>query len=794
MKADSIIINRRALLSSVAFSAFAFPALALSGALYKNSGAPTPLRVSDLLGRMSLAEKIAQLRCVWFEKKQLLDDNGAFSAARASAAFPDGLGQIAHPGDFAGSKHYVGTGFRDAEDAVLFANAAQKWAMEQTRLGIPLLLHEEAAHGFVARDATCFPIPPALAGTWDPDLIEEVFTVAGREARLRGANVVLTPVLDLMRDPRWGRMEEFFSEDPFLTARMGVAAVRGLQGPERPIAADRVLATLKHFVHGTPEGGMNKAPFDVSERELRNTYLPPFEAAIGEAKAAVLMPSYNEVAGIPSHANKALLQEQARQRLRFDGPIFSDYGAVGELATIHKMAADLPAAAALALEAGVDVDLPEGAAFASLTSFAPPAAILTRIDAAVARVLALKFEAGLFERPYTDSARMRHGNATPSAIALARKVAERAIVLLKNDGVLPLDRGKALRLAIIGPNADAKVLGGYSGFSDRLVTILDGVRAVAGSNLQIEHAPGVLLSKPDAAGRYPFNLPMRPASEPENQARIKEAIALAARADIVLLVLGDNEQITRETTSRFTPGDRNSLELFGDQDALVEAMISAGKPIIALVLSGRPLGISRLAERANALVQGWYLGEQGGAAFANILFGQVNPSGKLSVSFPRSAGDLPVFYNRHPSAAAAPYVEEQPRLPTPLFPFGYGLSYTSFTYSAPRLQKSEINLNESAIVEVEVTNVGRRAGDEIVQLYIRDEISSAPRPVLELKGFQRLHLRAGEKRLARFTLGEDALAFWNADLERRVEPGAFSILTGPNSATLQQVRLLVRPG
>jgi beta-glucosidase len=756
---------------------------------YRDAKAPMAERVKDLLSRMSVEEKAAQLCSTWFGKGRFLDANGAFSAEKARTAIPHGIGQVARPGDNFGTPRAQTVPFRTVEDTVALVNAIQRFAVEQTRLGIPVLFHEETAHGFRARGATIFPVPPALASTWDPELVEQAFAVTAREARAVGITVALSPVIDLMREPRYGRTEEFFSEDPYLTAVMGVASVRGQQGP-RPLGADKVFVTLKHFVHGTPQGGLNLAPADVSERTLRENFLVPFATVIEKADPALIMPSYNEVLGVPAHASKYLLDETGRRRLGFRGAYFSDYSGISNLVPHHHVAADLDEAAILALAAGVDADLPDGQVYSRLPALVKAGRVdVARLDAAVARVLSLKFEAGLFEHPYVDAPRAVAAINTPASIALARTTAEKAVILLKNDGVLPLDPAATLKLAVIGPTAADPQFGGYSGENDKAVGILAAVKAAAGPRVSVEHADGVWLTMPDANGQRPAFGPIVPVPKADNDARIAEAAKVAARADLVVLVVGDNHQVTREAVQLTAPGDRNSLGLYGDQDALVEAVLAAGKPVVTVLLNGRPLAVTRLAEKANALLQGWYLGQEGGTAVAHVLFGRVNPGGKLTVSIPRSVGELPAFYNRHPSSDVNRYVEGAR---APLFPFGHGLSYTTFDVSAPRFVKSEIAAGETAVVEVDVTNTGKRAGDEVVQLYVRDEVSSVPRPVLELKAFERVTLEPGEKRTVRFELAPDALAFWDIDMKWTVEPGTFSVSAGSSSASLKASKLTVR--
>ncbi len=770
-------------------------ASAQSPLVYKDPQAPVAARVQDLLSRMTLEEKAAQMHSFWFGKANVVNADGSFSVDKARTLLANGIGQIGRPSDFMGSPRFVKERFRSVDEAVGFVNAAQKFLLEQTRLGIPALFHEETAHGYMAGGATIFPNPTALGSTWDTELIEQVFSVAGREARLRGGTVALSPVLDLLREPRWGRAEEFFGEDPYHVAQMSIAAVRGQQGRSRPLGKDNIFVTLKHYIHGSPQGGLNIAPADISERTLRETYLVPFAAVIKATDPAIIMPSYNEVGGVPTHAHVDLLQKTGRELLGFKGAYFSDYLGITNLVTHHKVAENNDEAAIMALNAGIDAELPDGRAYARLPELVRSGRVReAQIDAAVARILTLKFEAGLFENPYSDARRAARETSTPADIQLARKTAQKSLILLKNDGVLPLDPKAGLKLAVIGPNASRPLFGGYSGENNKAVGVLAGLQAAAtGSNVAIEHADGVWITPPYAGDLS--HAPLLPVAPADNDARIAEAVKVAERSDVIVLVVGDNPTVTREalTITRPTgalvlPGDRTNLNLYGDQDKLVEAMLATGKPVVALLINGRPLATTRLAEKANALLEGWYLGQEGGNAVADVLFGKVNPGGKLPVSIPRSASQLPIFYNRHPSAEVNAFIEGRRE---PLFPFGYGLSYTTFDISAPRLDRAQIGVGETVTVEVDVANTGNRAGDEVVQLYVRDDFSSAPRPVLELKSFQRITLQPGQRRTVQLQLSPEALAFWNINMQWVVEPGTFTISAGNSSASLKSARLTV---
>lgn len=760
-------------------------------ALYRDASQPIAARVADLVQRMTLEEKTAQLRSIWIAKFTLLLPDGTINPETVVEVIGDGIGFIGRPVDTMGMSVFPEVWHRSREKAIEFVNEVQSYLVERTRLGIPALFHDETAHGFVAGGTTVFPTPTALAGTFDEELVEAVFSIAAREGRSVGSTVSLGPVLDLARDPRWGRVEEYFGEDPFLTGRMGVAAVRGLQGRERPIGPDRMLATLKHFVHATPEGGVNISPAVANERSLRETYLAPFDEVIREADPAFIMPSYNQVNGLPSHANRDLLQRLGRGLLGFEGVYLSDYAAIEHLRDNQRMVADLKEAALLGIQSGVDVDLPDGTGFAFLAELVREGRLEEAlIDQAVGRVLATKFEAGLFENPYVHP--NSRGYQEPDAVALAKTTAQKALTLLKNDGLLPLDRGTAQRIAVIGPNAEPLYYGNYSGENETGVSVLDGLReAVEGTAVTIEHAEGVRLVTPAPVPTVPSRMKYVPVDDAENRRLIEEAVALAETADIVFLVLGDHPAITRETTRPAYAGDRSELGLFGLQDELVDAVLALGKPVAALLINGRPIATNRLAADANALLEGWYLGQATGTAVADALFGVEEPGGRLPISIPRSVGSLPVYYNRHTSATVFPYVEGDR---SPLFPFGHGLGYTSFEIAAPVLEEATVAVGDSIRLSVQVTNTGTRRGDEVVQLYVRDDLSSVPRPEIELRGFRRVTLDPGSTASVKFVLEPRHLAFWNVDMtERVVEPGTFTISAGRSSAEFRSTSLTVVP-
>jgi beta-glucosidase len=755
----------------------AMPADAATVPAYRDPKLSIDRRVADLLSRMTPEEKLAQLVSVGWQQTRL-EDPGThlFSPEQARKLIPHGIGEVTRPSD----RH-------DGRGALVFANAVQKYLVEQTRLGIPAMLHEEALHGFVAPGATSFPQAIGLAATFDPALAEQIFTVTARQTRARGVQHVLAPVVDVARDPRWGRFEETYGEDPFLVSRMGVAAVLGLQGrrpPAAPIDDHHVLATAKHFTaHGTPEGGRNTAPGNWSAHVLREVFLPPFEALVREAGVGSVMASYNEVDGVPSHANRWLLTDLLRGEWGFQGLVVSDYFGVAELERKHHVVADLPAAGRVALEAGVDLEVPEAEGFTHLLAEVKAGRLAqARIDEAVGRVLRTKFLLGLFEHPYTDPTFQPEAAADR---ALARKAADEAIVLLKNDRhLLPLDPGRLRSIAVIGPNAAVTRLGGYSGTPDRTVSIADGLRARLGDKVKVTTAPGCGLT----VGNRGWADDVIELPSPADDARqIAEAARLAAAADVVVLALGQNEQLSREAWADNHLGDRLSLDLPGRQMELARAVLAAGRPTVLVLIHGSPLSIPELARDVPAILDGFYLGEETGTAVAGVLCGDVSPAGRLPASVPRSVGTVPVYYDHKPSAGR-PYLFEQPG---PLWPFGHGLSYTTFRYDKLAVRPAQIGPQGRTTVSVTVTNSGQRASDEVVQLYIHDLVSSVTRPVQELKGFQRIHLNPGEARRVEFSLGPAELGFYDANMKWVVEPGRFEIMAGGSSADLKRTTLEV---
>ena len=765
---------------------------ATSNMPYKNPRLPMAARIDDLMGRMTLDEKIMQLQCVWQKKNEIQDASTAFSAEKAVKRYPNGIGMLGRPSDrqlgsggAAGDAGLVEN--RGAAETARYVNAAQKWAVEQTRLGIPMLMHEEALHGYAARDATCFPQSIGLASSFDPAMVTEIFGVAAREMRVRGANMALAPVVDVAREPRWGRIEETYGEDPHLSGVMGKAAVRGFMGDTLPLAKGKVLATLKHLTgHGQPENGTNIGPAPLGERSLREDFFPPFEKIIRETNISAVMPSYNEIDGLPSHANRWMLTTVMRGEWGFKGVAVSDYFGINEMVTRHKLVAKPADAAVLAIKAGVDIETPDGLAYETLAELVRSKRVsLKEIDVAVRRVLRLKFEAGLFESPYVDEAAADALTATPDALALARRAATRSAVLLKNGkGLLPLDGKKVGKVLLLGTHARDTPVGGYSGVPRHVVSVLEGLQAeAAAQGFSLTYKEGVRITEGHKWGQDEITF-----TKPEVNARlIAEAVEAARSADTIVMVLGDNEQTAREAWSDQHLGDRAGLDMLGQQNDLARAIFDLGKPTVVVLLNGRPLSVNLLAERADALIEGWYMGQQTGFAVADLLFGRANPGGKLPVSIARHVGQLPIFYNHKPTARRG-YIDGSTK---PLYPFGFGLSYTSFDIGTPRLSRAIMGVKDSTTVQVDVANTGKLRGDEVVQIYVRDDVSSVTRPVLMLRAFERVTLAPGESRTLSFAIGTQELQFYNAAMQRVVEPGTFTIFAGASSATLLPATLTV---
>ena len=756
---------------------------------YRNPKLSVERRVKDLLSRMTLREKVAQMLCIWQQKSStLVDEKGRFDPQKAKRHFKDraGLGQVGRPSDAGGG--------RNAREMAELTNDMQKFFIENTRLGIPVVFHEECLHGHAAIDGTSFPQPIGLGATFDPELVRRLFEMTAAEARVRGTHQALTPVVDVAREPRWGRVEETYGEDPYLVSRLGIAAVQGFQGDATFQDKKHVIATLKHFAaHGQPESGTNCAPANVSERILREVFLYPFKEALHQGGAISVMASYNEIDGVPSHANKWLLRDVLRKEWGFKGYVVSDYFAIRELNERpelfgNHLAEDRRQAAALAVQAGVNIELPDPDCYPHIVELVRKGVLKeSLIDELVAPMLAWKFRLGLFEDPYVDPAVAERIVGCQDHRELALQAARETITLLKNDGGLaPLDPHKIRTIAVIGPNADRRMLGGYSSVPKHYTTLLQGIRDRGGKSVRVLYHEGCKIT---IGGSWQQD-DVTPSDPDGDRKSIAEAVKVAKRADVVVLAIGDNEQTSREAWALNHLGDRASLDLVGLQDELVDALAATGKPIIAVLFNGRPISIRNLAAQATAIFECWYLGQETGRALAEALFGDINPGGKLPITIPRSVGHIPAYYNHKPAARRGYLFDDV----TPLYAFGFGLSYTQFQFGKPRLKKSVIGRNESTAVRVDVTNTGPRTGDEVVQMYIRDKVSSVTRPVKELKGFQRITLSPGETKTVALEITPEHLAFYNIDMKYVVEPGEFEIMVGNSSRDqdLQRVALRVK--
>ncbi|MCQ6561741.1 glycoside hydrolase family 3 N-terminal domain-containing protein [Paenibacillus mendelii] len=756
---------------------------------YQDSSLAVGDRVKDLLGRMTIDEKIGQLvqlfgwqACTRSDGQlKMVEEYKEMIVTGAVGSFYGFL--RADP--WTGVTLETGLQPKESAEAV---NNVQRLAMNHTRLGIPILFGEECAHGHMSIGGTVFPVPIAAASTWNPELFEQANAAVAEETRSRGGAATYSPILDIVRDPRWGRTEETFGEDPMLCAAMGTAAVRGMQGaiPERGIAA-----TIKHFAgYGASVGGRNGAPVHIGPIELREKDLYPFEKAV-EAGAMSVMTAYNEIDGIPCTSNRDLLTGILRDEWGFDGFVITDCGALGMLAGGHRVAADGEEAAAMALEAGVDMEMSGEVFKAHLRSAIHSGKVsLDVLNQAVSRVLTIKFKLGLFENPYADPERAARVVGSDAHRKLALKVAQEGIVLLHNrQRTLPLS--KSLRkLAVIGPNAANRYnqLGDYTSPQppEAIVTILQGIRDKVGAEVEIAYAEGCRILGDDRSG-------------------FADALEAARSAEAAIVVVGgssarqfgDNTidpvtgaNLVTEGDSDMDSGegvDRTDLRLSGVQLELVKAIHATGVPVIVVFVNGRPVSEPWIAEHIDAVLEAWYPGQEGGHAVADILFGDCNPSGKMPISVPRSVGQLPVYYN-HRRTNGKRYLEMDNE---PLYRFGYGLSYTTFAYSRMSVASDRITADGETTVSIEVMNTGAMAGQEVVQVYIRDEVASVTRPVMELKAFKKIALEPGEAATVSFTIGPEQLGFVNKSLQRVVEPGLFTILAGGASSALLEAALNV---
>ena len=745
---------------------------------YLDRGLSVAERVKDLARRLSLAEKIGQLnQFLYGWKCYERTSSGIELTDEFKDAVRDGK-QGAIYGLFRAdpwTKATYGTGLLP-NDGPRVANALQKFAIETSRWGIPLLLSEECPHGHMALDATIFPTNLGAACSWNPSLYERAMQGAAREIRQRGANLGLVSVLDIARDPRWGRTEETLGEDPFLTAKFAEAAVWGLQGREADyFGPERIGAVVKHAAaQGEASGGHNAAPAVIGPRELREIHLPAIKAAFS-ARAAAVMAAYNEVDGIACIGNRSLLTDLFRNEIGFKGLIMADGTAVDRLTVL--MGVSMPEAAAVALRAGVDLSLWDKA-FLQLGEAVERGLVkMEDLDAAAGRILTLKFRLGLFDHPYRDEScavETRTETYRETSLQLARE----AVVLLKNDNdLLPLPRALK-RVALLGPNAHHayNLLGDYTApqRENQVMTILQGFRALAPEGMEIVHRPGCGIRNLDPSG-------------------LDEAVQVSRDAEVAILCLGGSS--TRkfggvfDATGAAVPSkveeetdcgegfDTASLRLPGLQEELFRRVVATGTPTVVVLVQGRPYAVPEIAQKAGAILAAWYPGQEGGRAVAEILFGDINPSGKLAISVPRSEAQLPIYYNHKP-LARGPYLD----LPAePLYPFGFGLSYSRFVYQDLLIEPSRTNSLAHFAVSVTLENQGARAGAEVAQLYLRDKAATVVRRVAELKAFAKIFLQPGESRRVTFSLGDEELGLWNPDLRWVVEPGDFEVRVGGDS-------------
>lgn len=740
--------------------------------LYRDATQPTDQRVEDLLGRMTLKEKLGQLNMPCVYERALGPD--MTSKRIACKKFTEGTytDEIGPGGGFFTLANTILP--EGSREQALYFNALQKIAIEKTRLGIPLLQSEEGTHGAMCSGKTIFPEGLGLGSTWNTELIEEIYAAAAREARAVGIHQLFTLVIEPNRDPRLGRNQEGFSEDPYLCSRIAAAIVHGAQGNDVS-ASDKVVTGLCHYPgQSQPASGMERGAMEISERTLREVFLPPWVTGIKKAGALGTMATYPAIDGVPTHASYKLLTKILRDELGFQGIVLSEGSGFSTLVYEH-VAADQKEAGQMAMKAGVDVGISYEPAYMGLLfeSVQEGKVSMADIDRSVRRVLRQKFVLGLFDHPYVDPERAVQVTHTKEHQDLSHRAARESIVLLKNTGLLPL-QNNLKAIAVIGPNADNKAnqLGDYAPHSilQEIVTVLSGVKQKVSSSTRVVYAKGC-----DVRGTNTSGFP--------------EAVQAARSAEVAIVVIGESGEGSKNPTDG-EGYDVASLDLTGVQEDLVRAVAETGTPTVVILINGRPLSIRWVAENTPAILEAWEPGERGGEAIADILFGDYNPSGRLPITIPRHVGQLPVYYNYKPSKSywiehgwGKRYVDMSA---APLYHFGYGLSYTKFEYSNLRITPTTIAPDDNVQVSVDVRNVGQRPGDEVVQLYIRDVLSSVTRPVKELKGFHKIPLQPGESKTVQFAITPDDLSFLNRNMERVVEPGAFNVMIGSSSADIRQ--------
>lgn len=759
-------------------------------ALYKDAQRPVAERVADLLARMTPEEKFAQMHAYWLvlsetgDHRERSDMSDEFAGVSAQASLNErltlGVGQITRP---------LGTHIVDARTGVRAANRLQKMLVEETRLGIPALFHEECLVGLLCKDATLFPSPLNYGSTWDPQLIRHAAACIGDEARATGCHQGLAPVLDVSRDVRWGRTEETFGEDPWLVGVMACAYVDGLQGEKRDL-----LATLKHYVgHSFSEGARNHAPVHLGFCELNDTFLLPFEMAVKLANAGSVMPAYHDIDNQPGHSDAFLMTKILREQWGFDGIIVADYGGISLLHQHHGVSHDAAESAALAFNAGLDVELPKDDCARHLAEAVERGLIsMGKVDEVVARTLTEKFRLGLFEQPYADENAVELQSAQTRQAA--RDVATRSLTLLENNGVLPFT-GQP-HVAVVGPTADdpLALLSGYSFpvhliISDMLeqtaqvTTPLDALRQTLGEQ-HIRYAKGCHIIEKRMAGAPVFpgdssgkSIQQSPVSL--DTSLIADAVRVAEKSDVVVACVGDLAGLFQSGTVG-EGSDTDSLNLPGVQQQLLEALVATGKPVVVVMTGGRPYTLQGLEDKVAALMMAWAPGQEGGWAIADVLTGRAEPQGRLVVSVPKSAGAMPYYYNHKLKSGGTPFAFHFGSR----YPFGYGKSWTQFQWSALTLITPEVAIDGEIAVQVTLTNIGERRGSEVVQLYVRDNVASMVRPVKELKAFQHVELAPNQSAMLTFYVPVDMLNFTDRNGKRIVEPGEFTLMAGSSSADI----------
>lgn len=762
MKSNIIIIS--SVLLSISFQN-AFSAQPIS------KKQTTEQRVAILLSKMTLEEKIAQVCAVSVRHASAIEEGFVNSEMQLFARIKNGIGSLENPFDP-----------RTSGQSAKQINLMQKFLVDSTRLRIPAIVGSECLHGHAGAGSTIFPQAIAMACSWNSTLVNQVFDITGREARLRGSTEAHTPVLDLGRDPRWGRIEETYGEDAYLVSQMGYAAVTGMQGSNSGMPGKtHIISSPKHFAgYAQVAGGRNFAPTAMSTRTFHDDILVPFRVAVTKANALGMMASHCDIDGIPAHGNRWLLIELLRDQWGFKGIVVSDYNDIERLNLFHHVAENINDAAKMALKAGMDLDLPNMNAYGNLKEVitADPS-LIKNLDESVRRILSVKFKLGLFDNPYVDVAECEKQVGSKENIAVALKMAEESIVLLKNDNsTLPLKKEQLKSIAVIGPNAASLYTGVYSIPNNRIISILDGIKKEAGNSIEINFAEGCKI--PEVSPNNITNTQVIMYTLEEEEKTIEDAVLVAQKSDVVVICVGGNIHTSREAV--YSPehkGDRSNINLFGNQEELIKRVSKTGKPIIMVLMGGKPYAITEVEKQANAILSTFYCGEQAGIAISNVLFGKVNPSGKTCVSFPRSVGQLPIYYSQKATAFYKDYIDETS---DPLYAFGHGLSYTTFDYKDLKLEKQTITKNEPLRFSVTVKNTGKVAGAEVVQAYFSDKVASVTRPEKLLVSFDKVFLEPSEEKTVFFEISpQEDLSFTGIDYKRVIEPGKFELLIGKAS-------------